>query len=140
MQLCNRIAILLAIVFLAFPVIADDAESEIKRTLNFLADEWTAGDLDSIGGHFHRDFVLITKDGIHNRAERLRELGDIMTSGQDHGELSYSDLKVKSLSDEYVMVWGKSQLKFADKTELNNIFSSVYVKTPFGWRVVFTHE
>ena len=140
MQPFKHIAIFLAFVLLVSPAIADDAETEIEQTLNFLADEWTAGDLDSIRGHIHRDFVLIAEDGIHSRAERMQELSEIMTPGHDHGELSYSELKVKSLSDEHAMVWGKSKLKFKDNTELNNIFSSVYVKTPFGWRVILTHE
>ncbi len=108
--------------------------------LNFLADEWTAGDLDSIRGHIHRDFVLITSDGIHTREQRLNELEVVMTPGKDHGELRYSNIQVKPLTDDYVLAYGRSQLKFKDGTELGSVFSSVYINTPFGWRVILTHN
>lgn len=140
MKLLFHVTILMVFVLFAGLSVADDASDEIKQLLNFVADEWNAGDLDSIRGQFHRDFVLVSSDNTRTRKERFDELEIIMAPDQDHGELSYSDIHVKSLSDDYVLVYGMSGLKFKDGTDLNSMFSSVYLKTPFGWKVVFTHE
>jgi len=119
MHLIFRVAILLGFVLFSGFSAASDPEIEIKQMLDFLADEWTEGDMDSIRGHIHRI---------------------IMAPDKDHGELSYSNIQVKSLTDDYVLAYGRSQLKFEDGTELGSVFSSVYVKTPFGWRVILTHN
>jgi hypothetical protein len=140
MQLTIRVSIFLAFIFVSGFSMANDAETEIKQMLNFLADEWTEGDLDSIRGHIHRDFVLVTSDGARTREDRLIELAEIMTPGQDHGELSYSDIEVKPLTEDYALAYGRSRLSFKDGTELSSVFSSAYTKTPFGWRVILTHE
>ena len=135
-----RVTTLLIIVLFSNISVADDASDEIKQLLNFVADEWNAGDLDSIRGQFHRDFVLVSNDNTRTRKERYEELEIIMSTGQDHGELSYSDLHVKSLSSDHALVYGMSGLKFKDGTELSSMFSSIYLKTPFGWKAIFTHE
>lgn len=140
MQLLFRVTTLLIIVLFSNISVADDASDEIKQLLNFVADEWNAGDLDSIRSQFHRDFVLISNDNTRTRKERYDELEIIMSTGQDHGELSYSDLHVKSLSGDHALVYGMSGLKFKDGTELSSMFSSIYLKTPFGWKAIFTHE
>ena len=140
MHLIFRVAILLGFVLFSGFSAASDPEIEIKQMLNFLADEWTEGDMDSIRGHIHRDFVLITSDGVRTREQRLNELEIVMAPGKDHGELSYSNIQVKPLTDDYVLAYGRSQLKFKDGTELSSVFSSVYVNTPFGWRVILTHN
>jgi uncharacterized membrane-anchored protein len=63
-----------------------------------------------------------------------------MESGKDHGDLNFSELEVKPLGKEYAMAYGRSSLKFKDGTEFNTYFSTVYVKTPFGWKAILTHE
>ena len=45
-------------------------------------------------GHIHRDFVLITSDGVRTREQRLNELEIVMAPGKDHGELRYSNIQV----------------------------------------------
>ena len=140
MSVTFRITFLLS--FLLFSGLADasEVETEIKQMLNFFAEEWNEGDLDSIRGRFHRDFILVTSDAIHTREQRLDELADIMASGKDGGELSFSEIQVKPLKEDYAVAYGQSRLKFKDGTELGSMFSSIYVNTPFGWKVILTHE
>ena len=94
MHLIFRVAILLGFVLFSGFSAASDPEIEIKQMLDFLADEWTEGDMDSIRGHIHRDFVLITSDGVRTREQRLNELEIVMAPGKDHGELRYSNIQV----------------------------------------------
>jgi hypothetical protein len=125
MHLIFRVVILLGFVLFSGFSAASDPEIEIKQMLNFLADEWNAGDLDSIRGHTHRDFVLITSDGVRTREQRLEELEIVMAPGKDQGELRFSNIQVKPLTDDYVVAYGRSQLKFKDGTELGTVFSIV---------------
>jgi len=54
--------------------------------------------------------------------------------------MSFSNMQVKMLGNEHAMVYGQSHLKFKDGTELGSMFTSVFVKTPFGWKAILTHE
>ena len=140
MCLFIRITILLAFVLASNVAKAEDANVQIRQMLDYLAEEWNAGDLNSVRGRIHRDFVLFTAEGTRTRDQRINELEVIMDPDQDHGELSYSDIKVKSIEKDHALVYGKSLLKFKDGTEIGQDFSSIYLNTPFGWKLIFTHE
>ena len=140
MRLFFRLTILLTFVLVSGVSIAEEADIEIRQMLDYLAEEWNAGDLNSVRGRIHRDFVLFTPEGTRTREQRINELEVIMAPGQDHGELSYSDINVKSIAKDHALVYGKSRLKFEDGTEIDQEFSSVYRNTPFGWKLIFTHE
>lgn len=140
MHLFIRITILLAFVLVSNVLKAEDTDVEIRQMLDYLAEEWNAGDLNSVRGRIHRDFVLFTTEGTRTREQRINELEVIMDPDQDHGELSYSDIKVKSIAKDHALVYGKSRLKFKDGTEISQEFSSIYINTPFGWKLIFTHE
>jgi len=138
--------ILLSIITMASLVLssqaaqAADAEEEVNLMLDFFAEEWNAGDLESIRSRFHRDFVLVTESGTRNRAQRLEDMSIIFAPGKDHGELTFSDVEVQAIGKEHALAYGRSRLKFGDGTELGSMFSSVYVNTPFGWKLLLTHE
>jgi len=72
--------------------------------------------------------------------QRLDDLEVIMEEGKDHGELSFSEVQVKLLGEKHAIAFGRSRLKFGDGTELNDFFSTVYVKTPFGWKAILSHD
>lgn len=135
-----RTGIFLVCILMVTAAAADDTDVEIRQMLDYLAEEWNAGDLNSVRGRFHRDFILHTPEGLRNREQRINELEVIMAEGQDHGTLSYSAIRVKPIGKDHALVYGKSRLKFEDGTEIDNDFSSIYLNTPFGWKVVFTHE
>jgi ketosteroid isomerase-like protein len=119
---------------------AADTESEIKAVLDYLAEMWNEGDLNAVRGYYHRDFVLVTSEGILSMGQRLDDLEAIMEPGKDHGELGFSEIQVKPLGKERAMAYGRSSLKFEDKTEFGTYFSTIYVKTPFGWKAILGHE
>ena len=117
-----------------------DLESEITTSLDYFEELWRERDLESIRGYFHPDFVLISSSGILNRAERIEDLKVIMEPGKDQGDLEFFEVQVRSLGDGHALTWGRSKLAFKDGTELVNLFSSVYVNTPFGWKLLMTHN
>lgn len=134
----------LTLVFLlllaANQVLAGDADSEISQMLDYFADEWNAGELASIEGQFHKDFVLVTEEGVQSRDERISELRMVISPGNDHGTLSFESVMVEPLGKDHVVAYGRTRLVFKDGTELGGMFSTVYVNTPFGWKALLTHE
>jgi hypothetical protein len=104
-----------------------DTEAEIKAALDYR-------------GYYHSDFVLVTPQGPVSLAQRNADIESITRSGEDRGELSYSGVKVRPLGDDHALAWGELRLAFKDGSSIDSWFSTVYVKTPFGWKAVLTHQ
>jgi ketosteroid isomerase-like protein len=132
-------AIFLTALMVAGPVSAD-TESDIKSALDYFSEIWNAGDLESIRGFYHPDFVLVTNDGVIPLGQRLDDLETITEAGEDRGVLEYSQVRVQALEDKHATAYGKISLTFKDGSAFNTWFTSVYVKTPFGWKAILTHN
>jgi ketosteroid isomerase-like protein len=127
--------------FLLFAATADaNTETDIEAVLGYFAEMWNEGDLNAVRGYYHSDFVLVTSEGILSMGQRLDDLEAIMEPGKDHGELGFSEIQVTPLGKERAVAYGRSSLKFKDETEVSTYFSTIYVKTPFGWKALLTHE
>lgn len=131
--------IFLAALLMASPVGAD-TESDIRSALDYFAEVWNEGDLDSIRGFYHPEFVLVSEDGVIPLAQRIEDLESIAQAGEDRGELEYSQVRVQALGDKHATAYGKLSLTFKDGSAFNSWFTSVYVKTPFGWKAILTHN
>lgn len=132
-------SIILALLLSASPVYAD-TESDIQAALDYFAEIWNSGDLEAIRGFYHPDFVLVTRDGVVPLGQRLDDLEDITRAGEDRGVLEYSQVRVQALEDKHATAYGKISLKFKDGSAFDEWFTSVYVKTPFGWKAILTHN
>ena len=139
MNLLLRAAFVLGLL-LNVTSVAADPTTEIESVLDYFAEMWDEGDLNAVRSYYHRDFVLVTSEGTISLGQRLDDLETIMEPGKDHGDLNFSEIKVKSLGKEHAMAHGRTSLKFNDGTEFSTFFSTVYVKTPFGWKAILTHE
>jgi hypothetical protein len=123
----------------AGPIVAD-TESEITAALDYFAEVWDAGDLESIRSYYDPDFVLVTSSGLVSRADRMADLQSITQSEGDRGELSYSGVQVLTLADGHALAYGQRTLAFKDGSSITTWFSTVYKKTPFGWKAILSHQ
>jgi len=135
----KKIIILVSLVLLAGAVNAD-TKTEITTALDYYSEVWNEGDLEAIRGYYHPSFVLITRNGPIPLQERLEDLRTVMQEGQDRGELETSQVIVKELGEKYAMAYGYSSLTFKDGSALNTWFTTVYEKTPFGWKALLTQD
>ncbi len=140
MKLVIHLAILSGLVLFSTASFSSNPQAEISQMLHYFADEWNGGELDSLKSHYHPDFVLISSNSVQTKKQRLDDLEMILAPGKDQGEMSIADIQVEMLGEKHAMAYGRSRLKFKDGTELGSMFSSVYVKTPFGWKAILTHE
>jgi hypothetical protein len=131
--------ILLCCLLLAGPLPAD-TEQEISTALDYYAEVWNEGDFETIRGYYHPDFVLISSRGVASLAERISDMEALAQSGGDRGELSYSSVRITPLADNHAMAYGQVRLAFKDGSSIESWFSTIYVKTPFGWKAILTHQ
>lgn len=117
-----------------------DTENEITTLMDYFAEMWNAGDSDFVSSYFHPEFILVTEDGTISRSQYVASIKSIGQKGGDRGELDYSGVKVRELGDGHAVAWGDSRLKFEDGSSLDSRFSTVFEKTPFGWKALLTRN
>ena len=139
MKLRNRLIAIFLLLFLAGPVNADNKD-EVLAVLDYYADMWNKGDVDALLGYYHQDFVNVTDKGIVQRAQLIDDIGEIAQSGEKRSKLDFSELEVRSLGDDNAVAYGISRLQFDDGSSIAGWFSTIYVKTPFGWKAVLTRN
>jgi ketosteroid isomerase-like protein len=139
MKLRNWLVAIFLLLFLTGPVNAD-TRAEILAVMNYYADMWNQGDVDALQGYYHQDFVLVTDNGIVHRDQLIDDIGALGEPGGQRGELDFSKLEVRSLGDGNAVAYGMTRLKFDDGSSIANWFSTIFVKTPFGWKAMLTRN
>jgi ketosteroid isomerase-like protein len=117
-----------------------DTETDIRSALDYFVENWNEGNLETIRGYYHPDFVLITDQGSIPLAQRIGDMESIAQAGEDKGELEHGQVVIKALGDKHALAYGELRLKFKDGSALNSWFSTVYMNTPFGWKAILTHN
>lgn len=130
---------LVACLLLTGPALAD-AREDIATAIDYYAEMWNEGDVEALRGYYHPSFVLITPEDVVPLAQRIADLNTLAAPGQDRGELRYSNVKVTPLADGHALAYGQMSLQFKDGSSLESWFSTVYQKTPFGWKAILTHQ
>ncbi len=117
-----------------------DTETEITTALDYFAEVWNEGDLDAIRGYYHSGFILVTDQGSITLGQRIDDLEAIAQAGEDRGELDFSQVTVKAVEKNHALAYGAISLKFKDGSAIETWFTTVYLKTPFGWKAILTHN
>ena len=134
-----RIMMFLAFLLAATPLAADTT-SEMRTALDYYAQVWNENDIEAIEGYYHQDFVQISDEGTLSRKQQIDGIRSLGGKGGDRGTLAISNVSVKALGDEHAMAWGQMKLEFEDGSALESWFTTVYVKTPFGWKALLTRS
>ena len=129
----------LAILLVAMPLAADTT-SEIRSALDYYAEVWNENDIEAIEGYYHQDFVQLGDEGVLSRQQQIDGIRSLGSRGGDRGTLNVSDVTVKELGGEHAMAWGRLTLDFEDGSSLESWFTTIYVKTPFGWKALLTRS
>ena len=133
---CAALSICLLVTF----SLRAETRGEISAALDYYAEVWNEGDLEAIRGYYAPQFVAVTPDGLVTLAQRMESLALLFMPGEDRGELQHTGVTIEPLDNSHALAYGHVRLRFRDGTELDNWFSTVYVKTPFGWKAMFSHN
>jgi len=134
-----RYMLVSTLLFLSGSLLAD-TKTEIETALEYFAEMWNEGDAEALRGYYSPDFVLITGDGPITLQERFEDIKTVMRDGQDRGLLETSEITVRELGAGHAMAYAFSSLTFKDGSSLSNWFTTVYEKTPFGWKAILTQD
>ena len=120
--------------------LSGEIEDEILAEAHRYADAWNRGDIDAINATHDPSYIVVSStDGPSNLQERLANVSVRLSGGQDRGVLSFHDITVRPLGDNYVLAYGRAHLLFEDGSDTGGWFTSVYVKTADGWIAIHDH-
>ena len=144
-------AFLLALLSPAFlPALAQDPlhtatrqELDVIKVLLAQESAWNRGDLTAFAGSYKDapDTLFITHQVSRGYAGLLDEYKHDSPNKAAMGTLTYSDLEVRSLDDNYAVAIGKYHLDRGKKEggPADGIFSLVFEKTEAGWKIIIDH-
>jgi ketosteroid isomerase-like protein len=129
----------LAIILSWSPQLAADTPGDIRAALDYYAEMWNEGDFDALASYYHQDFVLVTDKGAIPGRQRVSDLKLLAETG-DTGRMKHDSLVVKELGEGNAMAYGQFTLSFEDGSKISTWFTTIYVKTPFGWKAMLAHN
>lgn len=135
-----RYALILPIALLFAQSLTADTREDILGAIEYYAELWNEGDLGALRGYYHSDFKLITANGVMTLEQRMADLEAVTEAGGDRGELHYGEGEVMELGDKHALAYGRLSLRFKDGSSLDGWYSTLFVKTPFGWKALLTHS
>jgi uncharacterized protein (TIGR02246 family) len=125
---------------------ADDrsSEREIRARLDTSAAGWNRGDLAAYMD-FYVDSAVAMGDGPrdpqHGRAsieEGMKQ--GFWRAGRPAQALQYRDVTVRMLGSDHALVVGHFVLTGAGRPERVGSFTTVWARTPTGWRIIHDHS
>ncbi len=126
--------------FSIFAFSSSEIEKEITRMLAHQKISWNKGDLESFMSHYWQSDSFTFQSG-GNRLEgweslRLRYQNNY--AGENMGKLNFSDLDIKVLSKNIVLVLGRWEVQTKDPLK-GGLFTLIIQRKPEGWRIIHDH-
>ena len=118
---------------------SDFVERQILAETEHYAAAWNRGDMSVIDATHHPSYVHVTPDGPVTLQQRRSGVEERLDASQDHGILRFHQMTVRPLGDDYALAYGQATLRFKNGTETSVWFTSVYLRTPDGWKAVHDH-
>jgi uncharacterized protein (TIGR02246 family) len=122
---------------------ASRQELDVIKVLIAQENAWNRGDLDTFAQAYKDspDILFITNSVNRGFAGMVESYRHDYPNRNVMGTLSYSDLEVRPLDENFVVVIGKYHLERGKKEggPANGIFSLVLEKTDKGWKIIIDH-
>lgn len=119
---------------------SSEIEKEITRILAHQKTSWNKGDLESFMSYYWKSDSFTFQSG-GNRLEgweSLRLRYQKSYAGENMGKLNFSDLDIKVLSADIVLVLGRWEVQTKDALK-GGLFTLVIQRKPEGWRIIHDH-
>lgn len=119
-------------------------EDQIRAVLNGQQDAWNKGDLDGfMAGYWESEELRFASgDTVTTgfKATKERYHKRYKADGKEMGKLTFSDVTVELVTDEYAVVRGKWALKFEKSAdEPHGLYTLTVKKFPDGWKITTDH-
>ena len=114
---------------------------ELLRILELQKESWNRQDLEGFMAYYWNSDEFTFQSG----ANRLRGWKALLErykksySGENWGELDFTDLEVNILSDDFAYVLGRWKLELKDSLR-EGVFTIIFRRFPEGWRIIHDHS
>ena len=120
----------------------EGADKEIRTVLDDQVAAWNKGDLPGFMAGYWSSKDLTFYSGKDKRQGwdetlqryKMRYQGE----GKEMGTLTFAELDIKLLSDDYALVKGRWQVEMK-KEKLDGLFTLIVRKTDKGWKIIHDH-
>jgi ketosteroid isomerase-like protein len=143
MRKTARIAVLFLLLISFTATAQTNAEKAVRHILAEQSDAWNRGDIHGFmkGYWQHDSLMFIGKSGVtYGWNNTLGNYKKNYPDASSMGKLTFTILKVKSLSDQYQEVVGKWHLKREEKGDLEGHFTLLFQKIKGNWVIVMDHS
>jgi ketosteroid isomerase-like protein len=122
--------------------VGSGSAEEIRAMLDTTAAGWNRGDLATYMRPYHDSVV---SNGANGFVTGRAAMEDVMRrgfwrTGRPIQVLHYEDVVVRPLERDHALVTGRFVLTGADRPERRGLFSTVWMRTDAGWRMIHDHS
>jgi len=118
------------------------AEQQIKAVFQVTADGWNSGDLSKYLSAYVPDATEVLSTGPAGGVDKIEKTmrDGFWKTGRPLQQLRYENIVVRMLGKNNALVTGQYILSGADKPDRKGWFTTVWVKTKAGWRMMHDHS
>lgn len=117
-------------------------ESEIRAALQSSADAWNRGDLPGHLASYVPDVTFMTASGPRPGVAAIEQAfaEKYFVDGKPKQELRFEQVAVRSLGADSALATGRYILSGGGEAEQSGWFTTVWSRTPEGWRTIHDHS
>ena len=140
----KKLAILALVLLSAAGAFAQKSspEGQIKAVFQVTADGWNSGDLSKYLSAYVPDATEMLSTGPAGGVDKIEKTmkDGFWKTGRPIQQLRYESIVVRMLGKDNALVTGQYILSGADKPDRKGWFTTVWVKTKAGWRMMHDHS
>ena len=117
-------------------------ETEIRRILNSTAEGWNKGDLPQYLAYYTKEATEMLSTGPKGGVEAIEETmkKGFWKNGRPEQVLRYEHVVVRMIDKKGALVTGQYVLSGAGKPDRTGWFTTIWIKTKQGWRMIHDHS
>lgn len=126
----------------ATPGVYDAMEADLLAAMEASAAAWNRADLDGHVAIYSDESTFMTRNGPLRGRDAIRDVlaRGFWNEGRPAQQLRFEELDVRPLGPDHALLTGRFVLTGGDRPEATGRFSTVWARTPEGWRLIHDHS